>query len=110
MTLPVYNLSAPFVSVITGKLLPPWNSFLQQLVQPAPAVAVVVAGASPFSYTANAKGILIISGGTISAISLIRGTDTIPLSTVTPLIVPISINDTVEVTYSVLPTMQFLGA
>jgi hypothetical protein len=112
MTQPVLNMQAALVRVANnvGYLLPPWNSFFQQLVQPAPAVQAITVSASPFSYTANANGSLIISGGTISDIDLVRGLDTIPLSIVTPLIVPIRIGDTVIVTYSVLPTVQFLGA
>ena len=111
MTNPVPNLTAPLVDRL-GRLLPPWNSFFQQLVQKAPAVANVVVGISPFSYTANANGNLIVSGGTVSLITLTRGTITITIATSTanPVIVPISIGDTVAVTYTVLPTMQFLGA
>lgn len=111
MTLPVYNLSSAFGRVDRdGKVyvVPPWNMFLQQLVQPAPAVAAIIVGASPFSFTANSKGTLIISNGTISNISLIRGSDVINLTG--QRIIPISINDIVSVTYSVAPTLQFLGA
>jgi hypothetical protein len=111
MTRPVPNLQAQLVNKL-GFLIPPWNSFFQQLVQQAPEVAAITVGASPFSYTANANGNLIISGGTVSVIDLIRGTVTILIATSTaiPRIVPISIGDTVKVTYSVLPTLQFLGA
>lgn len=109
MTLPLPNMNAPLVNKL-GKIIPPWNSWFQQFSQQAPAVANVSVGASPFSYTAGVDGTLIISGGTVSAISLVRGITTIPLSTVRPLAVPISIGDTVIVTYTVLPTLQFLGA
>jgi len=108
MTLPVPNLNSPLVNKI-GKLVPPWNNWFQQFSQQAPAVAAVTVGTSPFSYTANVDGRLIISGGTVSAIDLVRGTVTISLSTVRPLIIPISIGDTVSIIYTVLPTVQFLG-
>lgn len=110
-TLPVPNLTAPLVNKL-GKLIPPWNSWFQQFSQPAPAVVNVTVGASTFSYTANSNGSLIVSGGNVSDISLIRGTTTIQVATSTanPVIIPISIGDTVEITYSVLPTVQFLGA
>lgn len=108
-TLPVPNLNAPLVDT-NRKVATPWNSWFQQFSQDAAAVATIVIGASPFSYTANSNGTLIISGGTVSAISLIRGSTNILLSTVRPLIIPISIGDTVSITYSVLPTIQFLGA
>lgn len=110
-TLPVPNLLSPLVNA-AGKLIPPWNSWFQQFSQAAPAVAAITVGGSPFSYTANSNGNLIVSGGTVSLITLTRGTDTIIIatSTATPRIVPISIGDTITVTYSVLPTLQFLGA
>lgn len=110
MTLPVPNLTAPLVNKL-GKLIPPWNTWFQQFSQSAPQVAAITVAASPFSYTANDVGNLIISGGTVSLITLTRGTVTITIatSTATPRIVPISIGDMVSVTYTVLPTMQFLG-
>ena len=109
MTLPVPNLQAPLVNKL-GRLIPPWNSWFQQFTQPAPAVVSVTLTGSTFSYQANANGNLIISSGTVSAISLTRGTTTIALSTTRPLIVPISISDIVNITYTVAPTVQFLGA
>ncbi len=117
-SLPLLNMQAPLVRVLDdkgkeigkGRLLDPWNGFFQQFVQAAPAVANIVPTGSPFNFTANVKGTLIISGGTVSAISLIRGGIIIPLSTVRPLIVPISIGDTIRTTYTVTPTLQFLGA
>lgn len=110
-TLPVPNLTSALVNKL-GKVIPPWNSWFQQFSQPAPAVAPIAVGASPFSYTANSNGTLIISGGTVSLISLTRGPTTILIATSTAIarIVPISIGDTVNVTYTVLPTLQFLGA
>lgn len=110
-TLPLPSLVSPLVDRL-GKLVPPWNSWFQQFAQAAPAVANITIGISPFSYTANSNGSLIVSGGTVSNISLIRGTTTIIVatSTVNPVIIPISIGDTVQVTYTVSPTMQFLGA
>ena len=110
--LPVPNLFAALVNPSTGKLLPPWNSWFQQFSQQAPQVAAITVGTSPFSYTANTPGNLIISGGTVSLITLTRGTVTITIasSTADPVIVPIAIGDTVEITYTVLPTIQFLGS
>lgn len=111
MTRPVPNLQARLADK-AGFLLPPWNSFFQQLTQPAPEVATITVGTSPYSYTPNANGTVIVSGGTVSNISLIRGSTTITIATSTtnPVVVPVSIGDTVKVTYTVLPTIQFLGA
>ncbi len=99
MTRPVPNLLAPVVDKL-GKLLPPWNSFFQQLVQAAPAVANVTL--NPFQ--ANANGSLILTGAT--TISLTRGSITISLTG--QRIIPISIGDTVSWTGPA--TVQFLGA
>ncbi len=117
-SLPLLNMQAPLVKVTDkngkelgkGYLVDPWNGFFQQFVQAAPAIVNINPTGSPFNYTANVKGTLIISGGTVSAISLIRGGVIIPLSLTRPLIIPISIGDTVRTTYTVAPTLQFLGA
>jgi hypothetical protein len=109
MTRPVPNMLAPLVNKM-GKLIPPWNSWFQQFTQPPSAVASVAVGASTFSYTVNNVGQIIVSGGTVSAITLIRGLDSFILfnDTTTPRSVLVSIGDTVQVTYSVLPTIKFL--
>lgn len=98
MTLPVYNLNSRFVDA-GGFLLQPWNSFFQQLVQPAPAVVNGIT--SPF--TANSKGTLILTGAGV--ITLTRGSDVITLTG--ERIIPISINDTVTFAGG---SGQFLGA
>lgn len=100
MTQPVPNLGSRFVDK-DGYLLSPWNSFFQQLVQRAPAVAPVIA--NPF--TANANGNLIIKGAT--TITLRRGTVNISLTG--QIIIPISVGDTVSWT-GVPTSVQFLGA
>lgn len=100
MTLPVYNLLAPFVDIKTGKLVSPWNMFFQQLVQPAPAIASV--SANPF--TANANGTVIITG---TGMVLTRGGVNINLVN-GQAIIPISIGDTVS--WATASSVQFLGS
>ena len=109
MTLPLPNMTAPLVNKL-GKIIPPWNSWFQQFAQAAAAVVSVLVGTSPFSYTANNTGQVIISGGTVSNIAFVRGAITINLftSTASPRAVLVSIGDTVVITYSVLPTVQFV--
>lgn len=114
MTQPVLNLNSPLAEVkqdsrgkLVAYLISPWNSFFQQLVQAPPAVADVNL-VSDQTFTPNTNGTLIVTGGTISNISLTRGTVTINLTG--ERIIPLSINDTVSITYSVAPTLQFLGA
>lgn len=115
MTQPVLNLNSPFGEVkkdargrLVAYLISPWNSFFQQFVQAAPAVATVTLTGSPFTFTPNANGNLIVIGGVVSNISLTRGNDVIDLTGQT--IIPTSINDTVSITYSNAPSLKFLGA
>jgi hypothetical protein len=72
------------------------------------AIAAVTVTASPFSYTAQAAGFVVISGGTVSAVTLKRGTPAAISVGETAGIVPVSAGDIVAVTYSVLPTMSFV--
>lgn len=103
MTNPLPNMQAALVKISgnLGFIIPPWNSFFQQLTQKAPAVANVTL--NPF--TANANGTVIIKGAT--TITLTRGL--ISISLTGQLIIPISIGDTVSWT-GVPTSIQFLGA
>jgi hypothetical protein len=71
--------------------------------QPIWAISV---GASPFVYTAPFNGILLITGGTVSAISLNRGAGFLTTG-LTVGIVPMRRQDQVQVTWSGLPAMTF---
>lgn len=95
------NMLAPLVDPKTGKVVPPWNTFLQQLVQAAPAVAAVAL--SPF--TANVAGTVIFTGGA-PVITLTRGTVNIVLTG--ERIIPIAVGDTIS--WVGATTVQFLGA
>lgn len=79
--------------------LPPANP----RAQPIWAISV---GASPFATTAPFDGILLITGGTVSAISLNRGAGFLTTG-LTSGIVPVRRSDQVQVTWSGLPTMTF---
>lgn len=101
----------PYISQFVdkaGKIIQPFISYLQQFTIAPPAFASVIVGSSPFSYTAKEPGNLYISGGTVSAITLTRGNDTITLSTTRPLLIPVAIEDTVLITYTVLPNLKFI--
>lgn len=116
LTIPLPNINSPLARVeliVNGKklvgqafIVPPWNSYLQQISQAASQVMSIALTSSPFSITPNAHGTLIITGGTISNISLIRGAITINLTG--QVIIPVRISDTISITYSVAPTVQFL--
>lgn len=99
MTLPVPNLQMPLVDKL-GKLLTPWNSFFQQFVQPAPAVADF---STTNPLTVNSAGNVILTGAV--TITLTRGSDTISLTG--ERIIPVSIGDVVAWTGPA--TVQFLG-
>ncbi len=103
--IPVPDTNRPFVSKL-NRIISPWLQFLQQFTQAPPEFLNVIPDGSPFGYTAVEPGVVAITGGTISAITLTRGVDTINV-TGTKLI-PVSIADTVEVTYSVLPSFIFI--
>lgn len=116
LTIPLPNINSPLARVeliVNGKklvgqafIVPPWNNYFQQISQAASQVMNVALTGSPFSITPNAHGTLIITSGTISNISLIRGAITINLTG--QVIIPIRISDTISITYSVAPTVQFL--
>jgi hypothetical protein len=64
---------------------------------------------SPYLYSSDINGTLVVQGGTVSEISIVRGTSNI----VTGLIqgpVPMLRGDTVAITYSIKPNITFLPA
>lgn len=81
------------------------------LLPDAPAVAqplaAIAAGASPFTYTAPFAGHLAVTGGTVSAIALIRQGTSVATG-LTAGLIPASRGDQVKVTYTVVPTMTFI--
>jgi hypothetical protein len=105
--IPLPNQISPFVSKL-GRLLAPWNFYLQQFTQAPPNIADIVVATSPFSYTSKEPGNISITGGTVSAITLTRGVLTIDVTG--QKLIPVAIQDTITVTYSVLPTMKFLAS
>lgn len=107
MSLQVYNLLSPWVDLKTGRLASPWNMFIQTLIQAPPSVQDITISSGEI-FTPNVDGNLIVTSGTISNISLMRGSVTINLTG--QRIIPLAVNDSVAITYSVAPTLQFLGA
>ncbi len=103
---PLPNLLAPIANKL-GKILAPWNSYLQQFTQAPPNFMLQTLSGSPFVYTAHEPGTVAIEGGTITGVTLTRGIVDIVLGT-TPKLVPVAINDVVTITYSVLPTVSFI--
>ena len=91
----------------SGRITPAWHRALDGLlVGPQPAQAKTVP-ASPYTVTASARGSLIVSGGTVSSITLTRGRVTVNLGVVAGMF-PASLGDAFVITYTVAPTVTFL--
>lgn len=60
--------------------------------------------ASPWQFTAQQPGQLVVSGGTVSAVTLTRGATTITA----PQAIYLSVGDVVTVNYSATPTVTFI--
>lgn len=89
-----------------GTVATDWWRFFYALVSPPNQEVGVTVGVSPATYQATANGTLLVKGGTVSAISLTR-LNTYVLG-ITSGLVPMSIGDSVTVTYSVLPTLTWI--
>lgn len=83
------------------------DPLLPDAVPRAPPASAITPTGSPFTYTAAFDGILIVTGGTVSALALIRQGTSIALG-ITTGPVPLSRLDAIQVTYSGAPTMNFL--
>lgn len=70
------------------------------------AIASITVGASPYAYTATARGSVNVNGGTVSGITLTRGATTINLSTSG--LFQVATGDVLTVTYTGAPTMNFV--
>ena len=85
-----------------------WYRWFQDVEtgKPPSDVEIVTVGASPFSYVAVRRGFVILTGGTVSAISFIRTTAT--ATGLTAGIFPLAAGDTLKVTHTGAPTMTFV--
>lgn len=73
---------------------------------PPSAEAFVTVTASPFSYQATVKGFLIVTGGTVSQIQFTRSNTYATGQTSGTF--PLSVADTITITYSGVPTVTFV--
>jgi|SRR6185312_169237 len=103
---PLPNTLSPLT--LNGRVISPWVEYLQQFtIAPPPIITIKVTG-SIFKYIGKEPGNLVVTDGTISQISLTRGNVTINFGAGTNKIIPVGIKDTISITYSVLPTLQFI--
>lgn len=92
---------------LSNALLLAQSDLLQDPLPQAQPVAVVALGASPAAYTAPFTGTVVITGGTVTIITLTRQ-GTAVATGLTAGIIPVSRGDVITVTYAVLPTVSFL--
>lgn len=106
MALKLPNLIAPLVDAAGLLKQQAWVSFFQQFVSAPSPILPLIVGVSPYVYIAVEPGLIAVSGGTVSAISLIRGS--IAINVTGMLLIPVEIKDSIKVTYSILPIVQFI--
>lgn len=71
------------------------------------AVVAITVGASAFDYKSPDAGVVIVTGGTVTAIAYGRNGTFTGIGVITG-IIPVSKGDVVRVTYTVVPTMTFI--
>lgn len=105
-TLPNFNVPLQ-KNGITGK---DWYFFWANLftgLSPGDESAITP-GVSPYTYSAQVKGSVIVSGGTVSAIAFSRNGTTFYATGQTSGMFTLNAQDRLRVTYTVLPTMTFV--
>jgi hypothetical protein len=100
--------SNPVVDPGTGIATPSWFSFFALLAGAPGPIVPVQPTASPFSFQAPSRGSLAVSGGTVSAILLSRGRVSGVNIGFTNGPVPMAAGDTVSITFSAAPTINFI--
>lgn len=101
--------SAQAIAGRDGRVTTPWQRFFNALVSAAAPIQTVTLAGSPFAFRAGSAGSLAVSGGTVSSITLTRGTTT-TASLGTSGTFPVSNGDVVTITYAVDPTVSFIPA
>lgn len=105
MTLPVTNTQVPLVDS-RGLITTGWQAFFQQFTQAPSGAMTLIVTASPFSYIVKEPGLINVSGGIVTSISLVRGSVIIDVTG--QKLIPVSIKDTIIVVYTGLPNILFL--
>lgn len=83
------------------------NALTARSDTPVTAATSVTVGASPYEYLADADGLVVVVGGTVSALAYGRRGGFTALGLVAGL-VPIKAGDSVRITYAVAPTVSFI--
>ena len=98
---------SPSLRDMQNALLLAQDSLLPDVTPAAQPVATITVGASPFTYTVQFNGSLSVSGGSVSAIAVIRQGVTVATG-LTAGLVPLSRMDQIRITYTVAPVAVFL--
>lgn len=88
----------------SGRVTTPWYLALQSLWNPSPEFLVPPTG-SPFSFHVPQPGSLLVKGGTVSDVTIVRSTTT--STGQTSGFIPCGLGDDVVITYAVAPTLVF---
>lgn len=86
---------------------PPLQVFYPDQSNPA-AVDGVTPGASPYTYSPGEPGFALITGGTVSSITWTRDGSTFLTTGMTSGFFPLECTDSLVITYTVAPTVNFL--
>lgn len=101
------SVNIPIVDINTGRVTVTWQRYFASQDGSPAAIFTVAVTASPFTYTASNNGSALLTGGTVTGLSLARGRVTLSISA-TDSIVPLSAGDALNVTYSAAPTINFI--
>jgi hypothetical protein len=107
--IPVVPSSAMPIADKGGFVTTVWQRFFNAIVSQAEAITQPRVIKSPFQYQASGQGNLVVSGGTVSDISLRRGTMTLPMGIISG-VVPMSNLDVVTITFTGAPDVAFVPA
>ena len=83
------------------------NAVTGRIETPVDAAASVTVGASPYSYTPTDDGLVVVAGGTVSALDYGRNGAFTGLGLLAGL-VPVKSGDTLRITYTIAPTVSFI--
>jgi hypothetical protein len=100
--------TTPLVDLQTGYATESWFEFFVRLTTKPPPIVGVTPSGSLFTYMASTDGNLAVSGGTVSSITISRAAMTNIPTGVTSGIIPMSQGDSVTITYSDAPTVNFI--
>jgi hypothetical protein len=87
-----------------------WYRWMQNIDQglPPSSETVITGHISPFTYQAPSAGFAIVHGGTVSSIQFARTSGTFHATEKTAGVFPMSQNDQLQITFSVIPSLVFV--